>query len=137
MALDFAVTSGMRDISASIRDAASATQRYEDFKRAHLDTEAACTSGGFGFTPMVVEAVGGGWGPAAEKILSELAKEKSIRTGEPADRLEMQLYQGLSTILHRENSRAILKRLNGAASGSEAILNAATELQTPAGNAEP
>ena len=137
MALDFAVTSGMRDISASIRDAASATQRYEDFKRAHLDTEAACSSEGFGFTPMVIEAVGGGWGPAAEKILSELAKENSIRTGEPADRLEMQLYQGLSTILHRENSRAILKRLNGAASGSEAILNAATELQTPAGNAEP
>ena len=49
----------------------------------------------------------------------------------------MQLYQGLSTILHRENSRAVLKRLNGAPSGSEAILNAATELQTSAGNAEP
>ena len=75
MALDFAVTSGMRDIPASIRDAASATQCYEDFKRAHLDTKAACTYEGFGFTPMVVEAVGGGWALLLRRSYLSLTKK--------------------------------------------------------------
>ena len=131
MALDFAVTSGMRDIPSSIRDASSAATRYEDYKRTYLNTEAACSAEGFAFTPVVCEAVGGGWGPAANKIFSELAKEKSIITGEPADRLETQLHQGLSGILHRENARAILKRLRGPTPGAHNILNAAAELQAP------
>ena len=105
MALDFAVTSGMRDIPSSIRDASSAATSYEDYKHTYLNTEAACSAEGFAFTPVVCEAVGGGWGPAANKIVSELAKEKSIITGEPAERLETQLHQGLNGILHRENRK--------------------------------
>ena len=131
MALDFAVTSGMRDIPALIRDASSAATSYEDFKRTHLNTEASCSAEGFGFTPVVCEAVGGGWGPAANKIFCELAKEKSILTGEPADRFETQLHQGLSVTLHRGNARAILKRLRGPAPGAHNTLNAASELQAP------
>ena len=78
MALDFAVTSGMRDIPSSIRDASSAATSYEDYKRTYLNTEAACSAEGFAFTPVVCEAVGGGWGPAANKIFAKVAKEESI-----------------------------------------------------------
>ena len=39
LALDFAVTSGLRNIPASIQDPAIAVTSYEDFKRNHLDTE--------------------------------------------------------------------------------------------------
>ena len=137
--MDFAVTSGIRQstIQASIQDPSSAVTAYEDFKRNHLDTARLCNEEGLFFVPVVVETNGGLWGPSARKIFSELAKTKSVHSGEQKDKILGQLYQNLDVVLQRENSRAILKRLNGAASGSEAILNAATELQTPAGNAEP
>ena len=105
---------------------------YEDFKRGYLNTEEACTSEGFAFTPAVAEAVGGRWAPAARKIFTELAKEKSIVTGEPPEHLEKQLHQNLSVTLHRENARAVLKRLGGSAAGCEAMLSAAATLQMPA-----
>ena len=67
-ALDFAVTSGMRNVRACIQDALSAVTSYEDFKRGHLGTERLCSDEGFAFCPMVVEAIGGAWGPAAAKV---------------------------------------------------------------------
>jgi len=135
MALDFAVTSGLRDIPATLQDPSAATASYEDYKRTHLGTERACTDEGFAFTPMVVEAVGGGWGAAASKVYSELAKQKSLISGEPEDRLAMQLYQNLSIILHRENARSILKRLRGPAQASQAVTAAALVLQAEAAEA--
>ena len=57
MALDFAVTSGMRNIAASLQNAASAVMSYEDHKRTYLDTERTCALEGLAFTPMVAEAV--------------------------------------------------------------------------------
>jgi len=132
IALDFAVTSGLRDVPASIRDASSAVTAYEDFKRSHLDTDALCVAEGFTFCPMVVEAVGGAWGPAATKVFNELAKTKSITTGEPIDSLLMQLYQNLGIILHRENARAIVKRMATHSRAPSSILAAATTLQNQA-----
>ena len=92
----------MRNVRACIQDALSAVTSYEDFKRGHLGTERLCSDEGFAFCPMVVEAIGGAWGPAAVKVFHELAKSKSILTGEPVDHLLTQLHQNLSAILRRE-----------------------------------
>ena len=132
MALDFAVTSGLRDVASIISDPTTPTSTYEAFKRNHMDTERTCIAEGLGFTPMVVEAVGGAWGAAANSIFTELAKAKSIVTGEPVDLLLGQLRQHLGVVLHRENARAILKRSRVLASGGSEALDAAVALQSEA-----
>ena len=132
MALDFAVTSGLRAdmVQASAQDPASPTTSYEDFKRNHLHTARLCDEEGLGFTPMVMEAHGGSWGPAAQKVFSELAKSKSIIVGEPQDILLTQLHQNLSIILHRENARAILKRTQRLSHNLSEVMNSAVTLQS-------
>ena len=110
MALDFAVTSGLRNVPAAMQDASSCLTFYEDFQHNHLDTERLCNEDGFNFMPMVCEALGGAWSPSAVKILNKLAKSKSLLTGEPVALLRKQLYQKLGVILHRENARATLRR---------------------------
>eukprot|EP00660_Eupelagonema_oceanica_P019257 gene19257-biopygen13015 len=84
-ALDFAVTSGMRSgfVFPSAADGGSAVVSYEARKRAHLDTAAHCKEEGILFIPMVVEACGGAWGPAACSVWSELARCSAQLTGEP------------------------------------------------------
>ena len=59
---------------------------------------------------MVCEADGGGWGPAAHKAWSELAKHKALALGEQSSTIVSRLLQSLGLILHRENARAILRR---------------------------
>ena len=83
-ALDLAVTSGQRRdiVNRSAEDGSIATELYEDTKRLYLSTEAKCQEEGITFIPMVYEADGEGWGPAAREVLSILAKNKSILTGE-------------------------------------------------------
>ena len=132
VALDFAVTSGLRDIPASLRDASSAVASYEDFKRNHLNTERLCIAEGFSFCPMVVEASGGAWGAAAAKIFNELAKTKSMISGEPAELLLNQLYQNLGIILHHENARSVLKRVYEHTGVSQQVVAAAATLQSTA-----
>ena len=131
LALDFAVTSGLRDIPASISDAASTVIKYEDFKRNHLSTERLCMEDGFAFAPIVAEACGGSWGPSATKILIELAKTKSLFSGESQDVVQTQLFQSLGVILHRENARAVVKRIFPSDSFSQDLLHAASTLQAP------
>ena len=86
---------------------------------------------GFAFAPMVVEACGGSWGPSGTKILLELAKTKSILTGETQDAVQTQLFQNLGVILHRENARAVARRIFPADSFSHDLLHAASMLQAP------
>jgi len=137
MALDFAVTSGMRDdtINATILDASSAAVSYEGFKNSHMDTARLCQDEGLGFTPVIVEAHGGAWGPAAQSIFSELANCQSQFTGESKDMLLSQLYQNLGVILHRENARAVLRRFRKFTHNVEEVLDAATTLQSAAADA--
>jgi len=135
IAFDFAVTSGLRNIPETMRDPSTATTSYEDFKRNHLDTERLCQADGFDFCPVVVEAVGGAWGPAATKVLNELAKSKSMITGESVDHLRGQLYQNLGIILHRENARSVLKRLFELKPLATDVLSAAAGLQDAPGEA--
>ena len=40
-------------------DGSAATKTYEDIKRTHLDTEAACQEEGISFIPMICDAIRG------------------------------------------------------------------------------
>ncbi len=114
-AWDFAVTSGLRvdSIADSVRDPDAALTRYEDFKCSHQDTQVQCQHQGITFIPMVMEAVGGGWGRVARGVWSELAKTSALAHGElETDRsCAIMLRQRLSMTLHRENARACLRRI--------------------------
>ena len=111
-ALDFAVTSGLRSsiVDRSAVDGSAPTTTYEDFKRSHMNTENACQEEGITFLPVICEADGGGWGPAAHKVWSELAKHKALASGELNSIIVSRLLQSLGLILHRENAHAILRR---------------------------
>jgi hypothetical protein len=113
-------------------DGGSATRNYEDFKRTHLQTEQLCEDSGVSFLPVVCEASGGGWGPTAMKVWSELAKTKAMCTGESESTVANQLYQNLGLILHRENARAILRRACDPSAVQDSILNTASFLQSAA-----
>ena len=69
-----------------------------------------CLEEGIKFIPIICEADGGGWGPAALKVWGELAKTKEIISGEQNSIIINRLLQSLGLILHRENARAILRR---------------------------
>ena len=112
-AFDFAVTSGLRGniVNRSAVDGSVATLLYEDFKRSHLNTDSKCREEGISFIPIVCEADGGGWGPVAHGVWSELAKRKAIVAGERDSIIVSRLLQSLGLILHRENARSILRHL--------------------------
>ena len=113
-ALDFAVTSGLRldALADAVHDRDNILTRYEDFKCSYKDTKSLCNSQGISFIPMIMEAVGGGWGKEARRVWSELAKKSALATGEFASDHDcaIMLRQQLSMILHRENARACLRR---------------------------
>ena len=114
-ALDFAVTSALRGdiVGRSAIDGSASTKAYEDKKRSYLNTESMCREEGITFIPMVCEADGGGWGPAAHKVWSELAKLKALASGEKDSTIVGQLLPSLGLILHKENARSILLRSPG------------------------
>jgi hypothetical protein len=112
-ALDFAVTSAMRgDV---FRHAAASPEAvfssYEHQKRQHLDTGQQCEAAGFDFVPMVFEAHAGGWSPTARGILDWIARQIAAARDEPAHIISLRIAQRTSCTLHRENARAILRRM--------------------------
>ena len=113
-ALDLAVTSGLKSdmVNRSAVDRSAAVTTYEAFKCSYLDTEKTCQEEGFTFIPIICEADGGGWGSAAQAVWSELAKRKSVMTGEKSSTTANYLLQSLGLILHKENARAIHRRSN-------------------------
>ena len=123
-ALDLAITSPQR---RDIIVASSATQgataaAYEQFKRAHLDTEQDCISQGISFIPMVAETCGG-WGTSAMctlKALAKLATQKFDANATDMDanpRLRVHL-QKTCTAIRRANARAVLRRAQGHVGGA-------------------
>eukprot|EP00666_Eupelagonemidae_sp_cell4sb_P017850 gene17850-biopygen31019 len=114
-ALDFAVTSGLRCGSAceSAADGSHAASSYEARKRSHLDTDTLCKEAGLLFIPMVMEASGGSWGPAARRVWSGLANAAAKLTGESPSSKAEELSQTFSVILHRANARSVLCRSHG------------------------
>ena len=131
-AWDFAATSGLRAdlLGASAASPSAATERYEEFKRQHLDTERQCSEQGITFIPMVIEAHGGGWGREARRAFAILAKRVADTTGEQAALVADQHAQRLSVSLHRENARAVLRRLQPSTKVAAARLAAATVAAT-------
>ena len=116
-AWDFPVTGCMRleVMSDSARDPEAAVVWYEDHKRSYQDTLQQCQSEGISFFPMVVEAVGGGWGKVARGVWSMLAKSSALASGELQTERSSGtfLMQRLSMTLHRENARACIRRFGG------------------------
>ena len=112
------------------RDRAAAISSYEQHKRVHNNTESDCEAQGIKFIPIVAEAAGGGWGPSAEQVFSELAKVKTLVSGELRNSVLTHLYQTLGLTLHRENARAILRRSTIASIDYTALAVAAT-VQSP------
>ena len=111
-ALDLAVTSGLRSdvVTKSAKDGTAAVKAYKTLKISYLETENTCQEEGITFIPIICEADGCGWGPAAHTVWSELAKNKSALTGEQYSITVSHLLQSLGIILHKENARAILRR---------------------------
>ena len=134
LAIDFAITSGLRTemVRSSLQDPAAALTAYEDHKRNHLHTERLCAEAHIGFAPAIQEADGGSWSISAQKVFSELAKNKAQLTGEPKDTLLRQLHENLSVSLHRDNARAIAKRVNSYIHNMSEVIEAATTLQSAA-----
>ena len=60
--------------------------------------------------PLVVEGIGGGWGPAAMKAWGELAQAPGAKSGDGAAVEGERLFQALAITLQRENARAVLRR---------------------------
>ena len=118
-------------VSRSARDGAAATLAYEDFKREYMDTENLCHAEGITFIPLIAEADGGGWVPAAHKVFNELAKLKSSISGESEDTCATFLLRSLNIVLHRENARAILRRMPQPRLADSAILSASASAYAP------
>ena len=118
-ALDFACTSGMR--AETLREAASHPEGilsdYEEYKKSFKapgeadSTGALCAQVGLAFFPMVMEAHSGGWGKAAREVLDAVARHVSASWYGEAEVESLRIAQRLSCSLHRENSRAVLRRL--------------------------
>jgi len=84
---------------------------YTRVKWDHLQTGDACTREGFTFTPTIFEAHGGGWGVEARRVAGLIAHHQRIRGQWCPEGHALKVAQRISTSLHRENARAILKRL--------------------------
>ena len=112
-AIDFAVTSGLRNdvIGAAAQDPTVVWARYEDFKRQHLRTQAQCNDRNLDFLPFIIEADGGGLGPVARKVCASIAQTGAARDGEEGSTRAASLLRRITTTVHRENARAMLRRL--------------------------
>ena len=111
MALDFACTSGLRtpDLTSEV-DVTEVFREYERHKRAYKDTEKQCLEQQLTFVPMIVEAHAGGMSPLMRQTLTKLADEAAPAQSMTTDGLALRMTQRISTALHRETARAILRR---------------------------
>ena len=111
-ALDFAVTSGLRNdlLEQTAADGSSCLTQYENFRNTYLDTAKQCREEGIDFVLMVMEAHSGAWGRSASKVLLKRGKCISLVSGELSSTEAFRIKQRLRLILHRETARAILRR---------------------------
>ena len=112
-ALDFAVTSGMRQdmITKAIDTPESIVMEYENFKRTYKDTKSQCDQARLEFTPVVFEAHGGGWSQAAGRICEHISKQQISAGFSCKEGPSMRIAQRISTAIHLANARAIQRRL--------------------------
>lgn len=112
-AIDFAVASGLRAdrIAESAVTPGAVWSRYEDFKRGHQGTASECRAVGLEFLPFVAEAHGGGLGLTARRVCARVAKAAAARDGEEVEAAAAGIARSISSSIHRENARAVLRRL--------------------------
>ena len=127
VALDFAVTCGLRgdQLHHSANDHTHALTECEDFKKNYLSTAQQCELQGLQFTPMAVDAHGGGWGAAAKEAFKIIAREHANQTGTSASMATSRLAQRISITLEWENAHAILRRLSSIGEDADVLVNSA------------
>ena len=94
--------------SASVPEAA--IQQYEEFKKNFKRTEDACRDVGLRFTPVVLEAHGGGWGGSLRGVVDWIAKATATLHNERESVVSAKIAQRIASTLQRESARAILRR---------------------------
>jgi hypothetical protein len=112
-ALDFACTSGLKTdiVSRVLVNPNVVFELYEDYKTNYKDTGQKCEEQGFNFTPMVLEASSGAWSPSARRVLDSIARGQSASWNSAHNVTSLRIAQRMSVALHRENARAIMKRM--------------------------
>ena len=112
-ALDFAITSAMRSdfLRRAVDIPESVFTDYDRRKREHIDTGQQFEAAGMKFIPMVVESHAGAWSPAARGVLDWIAAQAAASQHESHQLCSLRIAQRTSCTLHRENARAILRRL--------------------------
>ena len=115
-AFDFGVTCGMQ--AACMRQAAEDPQslivEYEEKKKQHLNTKEACRTVGLRFTPRIVAAHAGGLSQTTRGVIDWIAASLAAAKGSDKAGEALRIAQRISIALHRENARAILRRIPAA-----------------------
>ena len=88
-----------------------ATEEYAQHKRLSLNMDKLCTTDDIKFIPMIVEGSECASGSDAEDVFKVIIKSTASLGGETVSMVANQLYQALSVILHKANSRTIFTRL--------------------------
>ena len=111
-ALDFAVTSGLRAdrYRDCIDNPGTIFAEYEAYKRSYKFTGDLCRQENLRFTPMILEAHGGGWSPTFRRIVDWISKSEALANHEDQSTTSLQTAQRISCSLQRETARAILRR---------------------------
>ena len=86
-------------------------ERYERHKREYQSTAQLCETTGLAFTPMVTEAHSGGWSPLARGVLDWISEQSAAASQTEPATVALRIAQRMLATLHKENARAILKRL--------------------------
>ena len=77
----------------------------------HLRTQEQCNERNLEFLPFIIEADGGGLGSVARKVCATVAQAWAARDGEEVSCRAASLLRRITTTVHRENARALLRRL--------------------------
>ena len=117
--MDFACSSGLRadTLRKAAEDPAGVIEDYESFKISYVapgeteSTNALCRRQGLSFVPMVMEAHSGGWSKTARRVLDTIARHTATTHRRSPEEASLDFAQRLSCSLHRENARAVLRRL--------------------------
>ena len=111
-ALDFAISSGMQsELFHPVADTPGLVfHRYNDLKRSFQGTARTCEAQRFKFVPVVLEAHGGGWSPLTRASFDWISKQQALALNQDPAAVSLRIAQRISSTLHRENARAILRR---------------------------
>ena len=112
LALDMTVSSGMRaDIRQSTAQSPEGVfARCEERKNTFQQTLQQCTEQGSDFMPVVFKAHTGAWSGRARIFFDFLARSQLMKHRFVRECPWLRMPQRISITLHRENTRAILRR---------------------------